>query len=148
MLHKQSQKARDKQGSENTQRRLWAGHILRLVDKQGTDTLGSTFFPASSLIETDENGYDLSYTYGTLYRELLCFQTAIAQHYRDNVEKMNKSGLTLAGTSSRSTYRDQSSGTYQKKDTTSSAMDSQGEPTSLKFRIMEGQRQTQMDSQK
>ena len=110
------------------------------MDKQGTDTLGSTFFPASSLIETDENGYDLSYTYGTLYRELLCFQTTIAQHYRDNVKKANKSGLTWAGTSSRSTYRDQRSGTYQKRKTPQVlAMDSQS-------RIMEGQRQMQMDS--
>jgi hypothetical protein len=35
-LHKQFRKARDKQGTENTQRRLWAGHILRLVDKKRT----------------------------------------------------------------------------------------------------------------
>ena len=119
-IHRQFQKARDRQGGEHMQRRLWAGHILRLVDKSLPTSLGSTFFPPGSLTVTDEDGYDQTYSYGSLYKELLCFQTAIAQHYRDNVEKANKSGLTFAGSSSGSNHKDQRTSNYQKKDNTGS----------------------------
>jgi hypothetical protein len=84
ILYKRFLKATE--DTSDTQRQKWAQHILRRVDK--TTGLGSTMIPED--LRTLNGKVQ---TYGPLYWELLCFETAVEQHFTQNVLRPNDSGL-------------------------------------------------------